>query len=885
MDPRSAVTAHRRTHLKLGVPRSILRTPGYALSRTYREIARLEPIQQENVAFLDGIGWTLAPHAQFRAGFRELSSMQGAALLPGQGAQGAPFLGQAARSRQETDYDPMAGSYPAGYPSVGDVGLQAQVSASFNPADRELSADRLAYPGPTLGNDRIPLDRVLVSEELHQPDQAVHFVLDVPPGSRGGLLARVYFSGPAGDEPGWTGRGQYCLELDEAKGAQLYERGTETRTGLLTWRLVFGFGFREPNTSVYSVSIFSDARLTSAGWTGSHLTIYINARGDGLMGVLLNSLVAAAQSNLGYAAGMHLYAVPRRPGQTLTTQTERLRVDLRRDTRAWFRLSTTRYPGSGELQGDPFSPGVLHGDTWTLTHEFYGRVPSGAGLTARLVDLRTGEECPITSGPNAVGDNGFWQNHQVPAGARELVPIYTLSGDGTETPWLEDTRFFADPQVVITDPDAVEVPVTRYQLTKSSDAVSEESGWVDVHDTQGEVAARVAGDTQLPFLIETEWDPQDPAKRSILMGGYAKTMGVQVGTEGRSEARLAGPSWWRFRLALEPEASRLSSGGAASTLNFMAQSDYSAQGSVVPYKVTDILRWAIRNNGFDPLTIDIPDSAMRLFNTEARSSMLDGSRRNTDLIEFLAAHYLQSFLVIDFNARNEGMPYGVPLVRVKPYPRAPYRYMAEFLSSAPERESTPVHHAGLYETELGLDGQPMLRTFIQRGTFSRPMTSPPIANELVITSAPPSRWVVPARRLQTVVRNFRSAKFFAEQPIEPDPNSPDYLGTVQSMTVVDKAAASEEALRWMARSYFRMLCHGHRRVRLTAPLLLVTDISDAKQFQPRPLHFGDMVKVDGEPWMIRHVTIHVDGERGGDRIQMATYELQTVPPEFEIAEA
>lgn len=863
LEPELAVTPHRRTRLRLGTPRFALTNQAFALVRTGRELGRGPSENLRRVLYLEGLGWTLAPFQLWRNAFHELSATQSRVLLPGAGAQTAGFLRAVARARPEADYAPMAGGYPPAFPLSGNVGLQARVSAEHSVADQALAADAQAFPGPPMGGDRVPLDRVLVSTDMHEPDDAFHLTLFVPPAGRGGLLGRVYFSGPAGSEAGWTGTGRYCLELDEARGARLFEFG-ESQIGQ-SWRNVFSFDFREPNTRVYDLFVYTDARLGATGWTGASVGFIVQSRGKGMVEVLLNTLRAAAVSSLGQAEGLHLYAVPKREGSPPPVQLERLRVDLRRDVRAWFQLSRTAFPTSGILRDAPFVVGSFHAEPWILTHEYYGRIPEGTGLVAKLFDAKTGTEFPVVEGPNPVGESGFWQNHEIPAGVHELVAEYHFSGSGTETSILQEARFFTDAALEVRhDPVESPIEVSAVAVLGATTRFGSEAGIIEINDPHGGLSAQLARKV-LPFTLETGYDPTDPEAVSVLAGGYAEAQGVRVGKR-----------WRRFRVRLHPESFGIDRPMHVATSAFGLDRDASTVGNPKAPKVTDIVRRILHDSGIPDEAIDLPDSDVRFEEALENPKAFRAFRMVPRTLDNLAVLYLDAIVTMDFNARKPGTPAGVPLVRFLPIPRGPFRVLADFWSEAPPGTGRLVQGFGAF-TPVEEEGQSVVQTFIQQGTLSEPESVYPEFNQLVITGAPMSDQLRPDLRREVTVTNFRSAKFFDGQPVEPDPNSQDYLGTIRGTTIIDKNATQEGTLRRLARISFDQLCRGFQRMSFDAPLVLVTDSRDALQFRPRPLRPNDAVRVDGTTWLVDSVDLDIDVRRGGDRIQMATYHLRTLP--------
>ena len=129
-------------------------------------------------------------------------------------------------------------------------------------------------------------------------------------------------------------------------------------------------------------------------------------------------------------------------------------------------------------------------------------------------------------------------------------------------------------------------------------------------------------------------------------------------------------------------------------------------------------------------------------------------------------------------------------------------------------------------------------------------------------------------KLQQVALNYASAKFFTGQPTGPDTASPDYTnGRPIWIYIGDPSFQSQQAVDFYCRRVYDLACHAQKRLDFEAALLLVTDVNDAYQRQPRPLKYGDPVYYQGVAFFVGSCSIDYNARGGGSRKMMAAYEL------------
>jgi hypothetical protein len=129
-----------------------------------------------------------------------------------------------------------------------------------------------------------------------------------------------------------------------------------------------------------------------------------------------------------------------------------------------------------------------------------------------------------------------------------------------------------------------------------------------------------------------------------------------------------------------------------------------------------------------------------------------------------------------------------------------------------------------------------------------------------------------------VLYNLKSYNFWglpSSSEFYPDGSHPDFIGRPVPIRVYDYKAGSFDAALWIARRIFDAACHAKQTLEFEAPLIFVTDESDAEQTRPRMLRFYDSVQAWSEDanGYLRYLVVRCDPSYRKDGVQMARYQL------------
>jgi hypothetical protein len=797
--------------------------------------------------------------------------------------------------------------------------LQKEIGAGGTFAE-ELAADASAYPGPPIGSIQ-PVKRIAVSaENLVPTDQIQVSVLSYGqsfnPG--GDVLERIYFVGPAGnaaEDLNARGLGQYCLSLLGSGTAVLFERLYDAATTVyswaerqrMNWTSMFG-------RQLVSITIRSDSILRPGGvWEGTKLFFrFVGGAAGSPTTLNVETLIGIAIGAVDRNHGVHVYDVPN--AGVYQPVPEKFRLDERVDVRSQLRLTQARYYRNGSIRGKTISLSsqVSGGPASEPIYvQWFGDKPDGTNIVLRLFDAETGNEL------TALGLEQHWVDYGYKgfdAGSGRVADTSTkkynrksyyavvefTSTDGSATPLLRRLRITRNARIVTNGgTNVVAKTVQGITLTGGDSDPTHETALLQITDLGGDLDL-LSTRASMPIRIDVRYDPEDETKLTTLLSGYVQQARKKIA--GPSDGKRNGANelisqfpvlkWSTYDVRCSGEWQRLMEAKTKQAYSF--SQDASVAGQARPWKITDIVRTLLRDAGYNDQNIIVPDLPLRLFaNKDANiTNFVEPQTEILPLLLQLVNIYLGGWLCWDDNASLLTLPptkMGAWRVKLPVRPtEGQFPTLVHFRHAPTRRAGTlPDGALGLerysvdtQRVDMGINDQPILNMWVRKNSV-REWVAPPEANKIRITgsgeTAETSQFGrVPGNRVKTnltqILYNFKSAKFFAEQPIEPDPNSPDYLGRPVELYIGDPSFNTPEIVNFVARRVYDMVAHGQYWVSFEAPLVLVTDVSDTYQRRPRRLMFGDSVKYEGRDYIVANCNPDITGG-GSSRRMMATYEL------------
>jgi len=802
--------------------------PYFSYDRSYQTINASRAEKSENMHMLHGIGYQLRAFSYDDSTFFESESRQPAAIT------GTLAVGHVAENHNR---DPGLLGVSAPDTTVPVMPMFQKKVEAGGSWEKKLSADQASFPGPAVSG--FDMDRVFVSSSLHDPQDKILFGYSIP-GSKitvVGVVARVYFNGPAGADDILQGDGIYCLAVRGDGNLELYERGGTT------WKLRAKFQYQAPTWASYNQLIIStNANETCSGqWRGSTISIAVKSHTGtnekSVAGAALDIASKAIEASIKPAS--FVYRAPRKTKRP--TQQAAIRLDLRRDVRAKASVLAPKYPTTGFIEDEPIAvtgrwlPG-------TFTFEWYGTRPSGTTVAPIVSDADTGDDF---AGEVLIDDClGQQIRFTIPDGATvgHIQVRFEVAGPGTATPTITNYRILKNPitlseplPVTLTVPTRAEEPslpslyTTGMSISGTGDDPAQESANFEIIDQFGEGSAlRAKAGTPVEISVVDD----EGSLITYLHRGYIR--------ENESRRLSKRPEFTfsrRYSLSLSGEHEKLQ---RALTKNRILLAEFgSIEGHEYfsPAKATEALKLLFVSAGYAESQFEVPDLDIRLWGEDQQ--VVEVSTRAIEPIKQIVDDYLGGHLLYDRNAGDDGMWRVIPRRHA-----ADYRFLARFTPEHPGagRIPTPstaygVHDYGDYDVPV----LPMMDVSER--------LEPAEANFVSVNGGnfdPTFSAIAALTKVVSWAANFDSFNFYnlpSDHAHAPDPASRDYLGEFVGIDVWDMSLKSQEAADWIARRVFDVACHARTYLNFTSWLEFVTDPGDLLQARPRPLRFYDMVQV------------------------------------------
>lgn len=913
-----AITPDRSTVVTLDTPDTYITERSVYIEKSMDEIAdgvkhnlffpllsdfSSSPLQACNVAFSPWLGWTLGSQIQATDyGFETSSWDPGRIPL-----MLLTLVNERATYRANTDL-PGVG-IGTNQQATGRPRYQLDISAD-NTFDTELSADRAAYPPATM-HEIQPLKRRAVSINNVEPTDHLIYSIEAPIGGHS-AVSRIYFTSIAGSDPSdgtLKGTGQYHLTLYAHGLARLHERlenpSPDEGEEQYTWKDRFSFDWFNGGTPTnihHILVIYSDAVKDSLGnYSGTKIMFRsINALGNDLwMNWRLN-----ADRDPSNKDKVPVYFVSN--PDKYQPHLEKFRLDERRDVRSLWFVETAVYYNKGYLVCNAVDVKYPISNTEPLYVEWFGYRPPGTTISIDLIDAETGTSLP-PSGLDLqfakYGVKGF-----LPASGRvpdtsekkyartKYQAIVTLStSNSKKTPVINKMRYYRKPIWKQAEGDPIELPLIQsISITGQDSDPTHETACIQCADLKGELT-KLQTRAGMATRIDVRYDPADPTKVSNLFTGYV-SQALRTVRGGASGGVYPVDGWASYDIRCSGEWQRLLEAKATQTWDFTIDVNTNDDANPKPWKITDVIRFLISDAGYEDENIEIPDIDIRLFPSGDPTKLLRVEMMSEifPIVSKLAMMYLGAWLEWDGNASNaEGVPHKMGCWRLHQPPEPDddgnYTNLAHFRTTPQLTATTGIRmrYAQPYQKTDGTgDEQKVQFTWVKKNSFTSYVV-PPEGNAVYVTGIGINGSLTSGIQLNPmsqIVKNYRAAKFSDDDPPTdsagnptPDPNHPDYTnGRPVWIVITDGSLWSQRAVDFYARRVFDIACHAQKRLKFTAPLLLVWNKEDQDngiQRQPRPLKFGDPVLFNDQQFIVANVNPDYSATQGGSRAMMASYEL------------
>jgi hypothetical protein len=816
---------------------------------------------------------------------------------------------------------------PTGSQVQGDNFYRKQVVAgtSWDANAYQNITDYEGYPPPT-ETEIIPLDRVRLGTTPLDPSDTIITRFYVP--SMGGqasigLIARIYFVGLASyPNGGQQGTGQYALSLNADGQAFLWELAQGN-----VWALRRQFQWCPRHLvakNSHFLMITSDAYLGSdAKWHGTVINFTNQSGGTFSMGVV------AVVAGLAVNGDTTQYVVPQN-GQTQNITFVPARADVRRDLRALFSVSLTKYAAQGTLVSQTFTVprtlGAVGGNDPPFNVTFNGSIPAETSVSIAMYGADTGTACAPGTGPSGNNPTQVYASFQRQANEQSYYIVATLnaSGDGSQSPYLNNLAIvrqgvvatyasvpFVVPPQSLQDYSIVGPGMDPTIETASIGLVSQQDGFTVAGQGVADPLAALNTRSGHSVMIEVNGLPANAkgnTTSTIFLGKNSRINRYRKGVrrwlnpaqDGSSPEVYPSPTWWFGKVLCNGLWKRLWQAKTIQTWNFGVNDP--ATGSL--YTITKIINTLFSNAGLPGQMLDIASNPITLQadpKDKARAYQFEVfSEALAEAIE-LGRDYLGAALVVDPNATNGGGntdKFGCVRLKLPPRPASngSYPALCNFVDG-------PNWTAGLYANMNLNSYQPVARAWdgamipscpLIQGTI-RAGDEPPEGNVVYVvgglaTASGGSLSIggtgtAPPANLWAILHNWPAAHFFDAQPMPCDNTNPDYTdGSPNLIVIVDPTLNTQGAVNFACRRTFDLSCHRRNYMSFEAPVVMVTDPSDTLQIRQRPLRWGDCVMYNDGYWFVSNVNVDMEAPRGGTRNSSAVYELYQIPQLQEISD-
>jgi hypothetical protein len=821
--------------------------PPFAYERQHFDLGRGEGARTENLVHIPDVGWQLKSYQfdpsnvhEYELGINGIQTIGNSTLIAAPGVE-----------------DKQVNRPPQG--TGMNASLAYWVSVAQTKSVAATASWEAGLPGPAIGANSaslIPLDWVARTPWNHVPIEPISFEFSVPASAIDiiGPLVEIAFSGPAGSSDRHRGIGQYQLQLGGDGMGFLQEWGYAPGSHVLELKFREAFkwaaNLNTVSGSTHYFTIFSDAFDDGTGsYPGTKIVILSNVAGaSSKRGTSSSLMVTLGEQRQSANFESWTYKVPRKTDEPCTPNVVRMAV--RRDVRAVFRIVRHTYPESGFLEDAGFALDFVPTDRKPFNIEWYGNFPAGTSINLRLFNAEDNSEI---AGVTTISDQfGGSKRFNIPAGVRQYWCRFDFARTGSLTPTLKSMRVFRDgvyerpdidPIVIRERRDGgtfVEAAVQNLAIQAASHESNDEAAAFDVVDLAGQYPL-IHDAAEAPILIETKYDAL--GTKTPLFYGYSQLPDVQIrearrGLDGNLVDYPA-EDWRHSRMTLVGYWKHLEETYSPQRFTWF---DRVAD---LPMKVTDVIRYLLIAGKVPPAQIDIPDLPVRLSGFDEDELITEPGAKIIDIAAALAKNYFGAYFIRDHWAGTEGMvrfvqPHGLPLYT-----------LAKLYTGHPGDGLAP-HASGAFGTTLSGD-QEIPHTYIRAGTF-HVTSEKPEGNCVVVYgggNASARQGDTTGVQLTQVLMNVKSYNFLGlatdhpnyPRAYEGDEINIDFLGDYKPIKYYDASLMEQSVVDRIARLVYLASCFGRRAYSFEAPLILVTDVRDELQTKPRPLRTGDAVQI------------------------------------------
>lgn len=889
--PADGITPQRTIEIQFDIEDYVLSRPAWSVVRLYSEVApaaardkAIDSASATNLYHWASGCWTLRPKQlrPWQAQEKQLNVLVWSGT-PDSAAMGSqrPMYRNFSESGASPGSDNASDGNDTFFQKIIEAGADWASGVLSSPAAVAAHTALLLDPPDVLGDVQPkgtqPLDLILVPKNEAPPNQPISVRWMVPGFGNLGYqyLGTVHF-------------GQYNLSICGDGMAELWEYTKKKGAAEKTWQKRCSFRYCRPELVAgysHSLIIFPHTGLKNEKYV-SFASAQMDAPGTAAAGLLSSPQVGGGAGSL--TSGEYLWrwdevltnsedvTEETYPGESQSISTIGGPVQLveRRDLRGMWQVGPVEWESAGLLndlsasQPNPTS-GPISGQY------YYQERATGGGassLIANLLDATDGTPWGGTGdAPNPI----------------RAQFEFRVSPDFYETPVLWGYRLFRPGVYSLMAPGPF---ATNYD---SQEKLSIRQGTRDLAtegadfrvDDLADAYTRLRTRGELPLRIVTSFQPPegDPVVLKLLRGYAISPHRTRIGKEdmtygigsGGSERAYPSPEWSRYQVTsvsmwhrLKAECTTMKT--ALSLRDFFIDPDDAQKRS---WKVTAAISYLLQSAGFPTSMISLPDLDVRLnpgVGGEQSDLVIDQSIGIGEVVVRLARMYLGRYLIFDANAGTHGKwkLVGAPTDAT---PRVNFTRAAATPTGSSATLQLPLHPGGFPAGTVPILGK--VESHIV----------PPEANHLWVCNKVDVFSGPGGIRLENNLHNYLSYKV-PGSTVDPDPDSPHYLGGERLMVIADQALwagaggvaggydATQRVIDYTLLRLFRHICMARTVLTFTASLQPIYDATETAWRLPR---FYDVCTYNGQTgWYIRSCSPDISF----DHLQKATFQIERLEP-------
>lgn len=907
------VTPLRRTRVIINYPIPITTSPLFNDVRRMNEISFPNGFLCENTKFDPSSGWRLVQYHE------SINILHETAIVDSSVISGsvATLFQQNSIQRKPVE---LTGLGTTSIRTSGDSFFQKKIAASGT-WDNKLSADQTAYPPPTEATN-VEVDRVYVSTDNDDAMKQNWFRFYVP-GSSGQtpvqIVARIYFSSlPSNHNDSAFDRptGQYCVTIQGDAMYVLYEKLATSGT----WKVRLRGRWCKPQNVVgrwHSIGIGSDVFFDGTNYQGNSMSLRFEDLDSDLTSFdsVKSDVFNASASGSAVVAPTNTYQFHNK--NNWQPVLNKIRIDIRRDTRIKFQCYFGKYYGTGSIGCYAFSLLTYPSTTSNpIIVSAFGSFPTGTSVD---FECYTFDGTPLTPvGLTQQGKRRATRRFTPVIGSTSYYVKIILNTSNLDiSPIIRSMVYARDYSAVYSDVTPIEITgignsgVESISVSGEGRDFTTSTASVVLNDVGGKYASLLDNKANIPIKIEVDTLNDTGTVLSttrVFEGRIVKSVKKNIGrrlNQGRNQTgandAYAARFWGKYTLFCVGMWQILYDSCTKTLSDYANDPDVDlADTSIKSYKVGRAIEDLFYKSGWVTERTEVPDyngsgvaaNRFPIENNVASSLRIEPLSRIGPIIVDFARDYLGAYVTYDYNARKTGTVKGMFRVLLPPLPNPvnkKYRRLAAF-------RTTNTSDLGITTAQdrmpdvTDYQGGTCKQFWIQKDSLTE-WVEPPEGNAVIVTGAgfgnsntnnnKSATNPNGSLQLNRRIYNYQAANFgFPSGPPanfpQPDPNHPDYTdGRPVAIYVSNKNLQTQEAVDLAARRIFDYACHTKKRKSFAAPLWFITNPDDPYQVSPRPLKYGDIVTVDDEFFVVETCSYAWGAGEGNN--QMMVLEVFSVP--------